>query len=419
MKTDLSSQNNINKTVLPNGLTVVTEAISSYRSVSIGVWIKTGSRYEDYNNMGIVHFIEHMLFKGTKSRSAMEIASSIEDLGGSINAFTGKEETCFYIHILDTHVKEGIEILGDMICNSVIKDNDISMEKQVVLEEIKATKDTPDEYVFDLFQEKVFPDTPMGYHILGNEKSVNNITENQINSYIEKHYNAQNIVVSAAGNINHEEFIEVVINNFKLKRKVDEKNIIKTKPQSGINFIKNESLNQAHLCLGMEGSAFTSKDRFNLIALNSYLGSGLSSKLFQILREELGLVYSIYSFLDFYIDTGIIGFYMGTDKNNIEKAIDSLKNELTKLNEDHLSFKSISNLREQIKGSFLLSLESTFKRMTRLAKNEIYYNRFINSDELISEIDKITAESVCNTAKKYLNTSKLNSVILSPVKLNA
>lgn len=419
MKIDSTLPDNVNKTILENGLTIVTERISAFKSASIGVWIKTGSRYEDKTNIGIVHFIEHMLFKGTKSRSALEIAGSIEDLGGNINAFTGKEETCFYIQVLDSHIRNGIEILGDMICNSVFEKKDIEMEKQVVLEEIKAVKDSPEEYVFDLFQEKIFPNHPLGFPILGNSSNISKISQQKIISFFKRHYKAQNIVISAAGNLNHREIVELTKENFILKTGLDKPHITETKPLTGVNFQEIKSLNQAHICLGTEGCSYSSKDRFNLIALNSYLGNGLSSKLFQVLREELGLVYSIYSFLDFYCDTGMIGFYLGTDLNKIATAIDSLKKELKILHKECLPDKTISNLKEQIKGNFFLSLESTFKRMTRLAKSEIYFNRFIDSKELIDKIDEITAESVCNTAQKYLNTSKLNTVMLSPAKIYA
>lgn len=414
MNSKSNPENLVNKTVLENGLSIVTECISTYRSASIGVWIKTGSRYETRENMGIVHFIEHMLFKGTKSRSALQIASSIEDLGGNINAFTGKEETCFYIQVLDTHITEGMEVLGDMICNSVFRSKDIEMEKQVVLEEIKAVKDTPDEYVFDLFQEKVFPNDPMGYPILGNASNVGNIKKSQIKTFIDKHYTAHNLVISAVGNIEHQKIVDLVEKNFNLNGNPNKPHIINARPKTGINFSKKISLNQAHICIGSEGSSYTCEDRFNLIALHTYLGSGLSSRLFQVLREELGLVYSVFSFLDFYIDTGLIGFYLGTDRSNIELATTRLKKEIAKLETDYLPDKTIFNLKEQIKGNYFLSLESTFKRMTRLAKNEMIYNRFINSEELINRIDEISAESVCKTAKKYLNISNLNSVTLLP-----
>lgn len=411
--------NHINKTILDNGLTVVTEQVSFYKSASIGVWVKTGSRYETRENMGIVHFIEHMLFKGTHSRSAMEIASSIEDLGGSINAFTGKEETCFYIHVLDTHIKEGIEILGDMISNSVFDIKDIKTEKQVVLEEIKAVKDTPDEYVFDLLQEKVFPNDPLGYPILGNSHNVKKISYDQIKEFIMNHYTPQNIVISAAGNLNHHEIVNWVSANFDLVPDIKKPQIIETKMQPGVNFVKYKNLNQAHICIASEGCSYSNEERFNLVALNAFLGNGLSSKLFQVLREELGLVYSVYSFLDFYLDTGMVGFYLGTDQRNIEKAVSCLKNELKKLSDTFLPDHTISNLKEQIKGNLFLSLESTFKRMTRIAKNEIYYNRYISSEELVQKINNISSESVCKAARKFLNTSMLSSVSLSPVQKNA
>ena len=210
----LSSQ--INKTVLENGLTILSENIPAYRSVSVGVWIKTGSRYENASDMGLVHFIEHMLFKGTKNRTALQIAKELEELGGSLNAFTGKEETCFYAHILDSHLKKGIEVLADMVCNSLFDEKDIEMEKQVVLEEINSVKDTPEEYIFDIFQEKVFPNQPLGFPILGENKNVRNIEKDQILAFFKKFYAPDNIVVSAAGKVNHKELVDLVKYNFNL-----------------------------------------------------------------------------------------------------------------------------------------------------------------------------------------------------------
>ena len=195
------------KTILPNGLTILSENIPAYRSVAVGVWIKTGSRYENAADMGLVHFIEHMLFKGTKNRTALQIARELEELGGSINAFTGKEETCFYAHILDSHLNKGIEVLGDMVCNSLFEEKDIEMEKQVVLEEIKAVKDTPEEYIFDIFQEKIFPDQPMGFPILGKNRNVRDIQREQIISFLNTFYKPSNIIVAAAGKVEHQQLV--------------------------------------------------------------------------------------------------------------------------------------------------------------------------------------------------------------------
>lgn len=406
----------IQKTVLENGLVVVSECIPLYKSVSLGVWIKSGSRNESPEDKGIAHFLEHMLFKGTAKRSAAEIAYSLEKLGGSLNAFTGKEETCFHTHTLDSHLEIGIEILADMICNSLFRQNDIKMEKQVVLEEINSVMDTPDEYIFDLFQEKVFPDQPLGYPILGSFKTVKFFSQQKLISFWNSHYKPDNMVIAVAGNVDHKELVDLVKYHFTFSGSAEKTAQMPFKALEKINYSQTEPLNQAHVCIGHTAASYHDINRFDVIALSTYLGGGLSSKLFQVLREELGYVYSVFSFLDFYEDTGIIGFYLGTDKRNKKKAIQSLYNELDNVINHNLALEILTDLREQIKGGFFLALESSYKRMTRLAKNEINYGRFVSSEELILEINKISVDSFRNTAELFLNTENLNIITLTPDK---
>lgn len=409
------------KTILPNGLTILSENLPAYRSVAVGVWIKTGSRYENTNDMGLVHFIEHMLFKGTRSRTALQIARELEELGGSINAFTGKEETCFYAHILDSHLNKGIEVLGDMVCNSLFEEKDIEIEKQVVLEEIKAVKDTPEEYIFDIFQEKIFPDQPMGFPILGKNRNVRNLHREQIISFFKRFYIPSNIVVAAAGKVEHKVLVDLVQNSFNVAPGdgLDEVQPVSAKISTNTHFAIKKRLNQSHVCIGGKAVSYFDQTRFDLIALNTYLGSGLSSVLFQVLREELGYVYSVYSFLDFYRDAGLIGFYLGTDQKNRKYATERLYQELAKLTKRNLDTGQVEMLKEQMKGNFFLSLESTFKRMTRLAKNEIYYGKLISFDELIQFIDRISPNSINKAAQLYLNEKSLNSVIMTAEKIDA
>lgn len=414
--TDIIHSSLINKTVFDNGLTVLSESIPAYRSVSIGIWIKTGSRYEEFSEMGLVHFIEHMLFKGTKTRNALQIAMELEKYGGNLNAFTSKEETCFYAHVLDSHLKKGIEVLADMICNPLFDPNDIKMEKQVVLEEISSVKDTPEEYVFDIFQEKVFPDQSLGFPILGKAKHIHAIKRDQIISFFDKFYKPDNIIVAVAGNVNHNELVDLVGINFNLSGHSSSAELTAAAAQKNIDYSIHKNLNQSHICIGGHTVSYLDEKRFDLIALNTYLGAGLSSVLFQVLREELGYVYSVYSFLDFYRDTGILGFYLGTDQNNREPAIERLYIELKKLVDTKLKPEQVVIIKEQMKGSFFLSLESTFKRMTRLAKNEIYYKKFISYDELIDSIERISTHSIHDAAEHYLIKENLNCVSIIPGK---
>jgi predicted Zn-dependent peptidase len=404
------------KTVLKNGLTIVSEHIPAYRSISIGVWINTGSRAENHQEQGIVHFIEHLLFKGTSQRSALQIAQSLEELGGYLNAFTAKEETCFHVHILDSHLKIAVEVLADMICNSLFLEKDISLEKQVIIEEINSVKDTPDEYIFDVFQEKCFPDQPLGFPILGIPDTVLNLNCEKLKSFYNQHFKPDNMIISVAGNVNHEELVDLVNNNFIFNGKADKKIMAKAEAARNIHFNLEEALNQSHICLGSEAVSYFHEKRYDLVALNTYLGGGLSSRLFQVLREELAYVYSVYSFLDFYKDTGVIGFYLGTDEKNKDKALDKLYEEIKNVVDNKLSTIKVNNLKEQILGGFFLSLESTFKRMTRLAKNELYFGRQISIEELTAAVDNISPESINAAAGQYLDLNTFNSVVISPGK---
>ncbi len=287
-----------NKTVLSNGLTVISEKIESVRSVSVGVWIKTGSRYEEMQNNGIAHFLEHMVFKGTKKRSALKIAQSLESLGGSLNAFTGKEVTCYYAQSLDNHLKQAIDVLSDMLCNSLFQPKEIEKEKMVVIEEIKSVKDTPEDYIFDLFQEKLFPNCPLGSPILGTEVTVSGFNKDMLTSYLNKFYSTKNIIISAAGNVEHDKLVKLVEQYFTLPQTENNLSTAKVNNAAMDSFEIHQQINQAHLCMGNAGISFTSKMRYPLLILNTYLGGGMSSRLFQNLREKNGLAYSVYSFID-------------------------------------------------------------------------------------------------------------------------
>jgi predicted Zn-dependent peptidase len=406
----------IQKTVLDNGLTIISETISSVRSISIGVWVKTGTRYEDKKNNGIAHFLEHMVFKGTEKRSAFKIAQSLEEVGGSINAYTSKELTVYYAHALDSQLNICINVLSDMLCNSLFRDSDIDKEKLVVMEEISAVRDTPDEYIFDLFQEKLFPDQPIGYPILGKHDTVKQFNRNMLTEFWSKYYCPNNIVITAAGNLNHDKLVKLVQKNFQFQN--NGKSISFRPPESAkkVDIEINEPVNQTHICAGLEALSYLAEERYNLIAVNSYLGGGMSSKLFQVIRERHGLAYSVYSFVDFYSDTGMLSIYLGTDKKNQNKALKILFNEIEKLTKKEISPSKVGKIKEQLKGNFLLGLESSNRRMTRLAKNEIYYGRQIGLNELISRIDSILPSTLFEISRKIFTLDNFNIIKLSPAK---
>lgn len=400
------------KSVLKNGLTIISERIESVRSISIGVWVKTGSRFENQKNNGIMHFLEHMIFKGTKKRTPLQIAQRLESLGGNLNAFTSKEITCFYANALDIHLNQTINILSDILCNSIFSEKEINKEKLVVIEEINAIKDTPEEYIFDIFQEKLFPNCSLGRPIIGTEDKIRKFTREDIIDTWRKHFTADRIILSAAGNLDHEKLVKYAEKYFSFPATNGSYQINPIKTARKKKYDIHQAINQAHLCLGGVSIPFTSKKRFPLLVLNTYLGGGMSSKLFQKLREKNGLAYSVYSFTDFFLDVGLFGVYIGTDKNKLTKVQDLLYNELNLVNEKLLSGGILKNLKNQLKGNIVLGLENTSRRMSRLAKNEIYFNEYIGIDELIEQIDAVDSETILNTAKEIIQPDNFVSVIL-------
>lgn len=407
-------QLNVKKTVLENGLTILSERIPGVRSVSIGVWIKAGSRCETTENNGIAHFLEHMVFKGTKKRSAFKIAQSLEELGGNLNAYTSKELTVFYAHCLDTHLAVGINVLADLVCNPLFRDRDIVREKQVVFEEIGSVKDTPDEYIFDLFQEKLFPEQSLGYPILGTVDTVRNFDRQTLVSFWDRYYSPDNMVLSAAGNLDHDKFVRLARRHFSFYKKSYPVRFEPPRAAQKLDLNIREPVSQTHICAGLEGVSYLAEERFPLIAVNSYLGGGMSSRLFQVIREKHGLAYSVYSFIDFFKDTGIFSFYLGTDRKNQDRALDLLMDEVDKITRKPITPAALKKTREFLKGSLLLGLESSYRRMTRLAKNEIYYGRQISMDELIQQVDAITAGAMLDISRKLFRMDRINILRLNP-----
>ncbi|TFH02491.1 MAG: insulinase family protein [Calditrichales bacterium] len=403
------------KTVLDNGVTVLSEKIDTVRSIAVGVWVKIGSRSERPVQNGTAHFLEHMIFKGTKKRSPLKIAQSMESLGGSINAFTGKEVTCYFANALDIHLKNAVEVLSDIVCNSTFPDKEISREKMVILEEIKSVKDTPEDFVFDLFNEKLFPGCSLGRPILGTESIIEAMTRERVFAYWQDHYRNGNIVVSAAGNLDHEELLKYVSKYFHLNSNTVTRYTDKCKRADAQVHVLEQPINQAHICLGGDAIPYTSDERFPLMVLNTYLGGGMSSRLFQQLREKRGLAYSIYSFLDFYSDIGMFGVYIGTDVQKIDLVQNILHEELERLSDTPLTKKTLQTIKNQLKGNLLLGLESTSRRMSRLAKNEIYFGENVTLDQLVSCIDGVEVEDTLEVARQYIQHKNFTTVILKPI----
>lgn len=404
----------VNTTVLPNGLTIISEWVPGVRSVSSGIWVKAGSRLETQQNQGTAHFLEHMVFKGTAKRSAFKIAHSLEEAGGSLNAFTSKEYTVFYAHTLDTYLTKSINVLADLVCNPLLRERDLRNEKQVVTEEIHAVLDTPEDHIFDLFQEKLFPGQALGYPILGTTDSVKGFTRQNIADFWMKHYTPENMVLAVAGNVNHQKLIRLAERYLDCNQAGQAIHFKQPKPAQQVTIDYKEPVNQCHVVTGSENVPYTSERRFAVIALNTYLGSGMSSRLFQQIREKHGLAYSVYSFADFFSDSGMISFYLGTDLKNKDKALDLLYSEIEKLTKDLLKKSVVDHLKNQLKGHLLLGLESTYSRMSRLAKNEIYFQRQCSLEEVSAQIEQLNEIFLLETAQKIFKIKQFNTITILP-----
>jgi predicted Zn-dependent peptidase len=402
------------KTILPNGLTIVSERIPSVRSVSVGIWIKSGSRQENLDSNGVAHFVEHMLFKGTKKRSSREIARSLESVGGYLNAFTGKEQTCFFAEVLDDQLMKAIDVLGDMICQSTFTPKDFQIERAVILDEIDSIEDTPDDFVQDVFLEKLYPNHSLGFPILGSRESISKTTREQVLHFFQEHYTAQNIIISAAGNLMHHQLIELCDRYFRLESCFKEDTSESPFEVGKGEFILHRPVSQAHICLGTTALPYDHHQKYELLILNTILGVGMGSRLFQNIREKHGIAYSIYSFVDFFKDNGLMGIYLGTEKNKREKALQLIEREFAKLKRRAISQKELTRVKSQLKGNLLLGLENTSKRMSRLAKMEIYLQKYYDINQIIVEIDKVNQEGLSDLIHKLFQTEQMLQVSFLP-----
>lgn len=402
----------IKKYTCKNGVRIVLEEMPILRSVAIGIWVKNGSRHESPELNGISHFIEHMLFKGTKTRSAREIAESFDSIGGQVNAFTSKEYTCYYAKVLDTHASYALEVLSDMFFNSVYDERELEKEKNVVLEEIKMYEDTPDDIVHDLLSKAIYANHPLGYPILGTEKTLKSFTDDMLKQYVHHTYTPDNVVISVAGNVS-ESFIEEIENIFgSYEGGKHEEN--KSKPVFNKNWLtRKKDTEQVHLCLGFEGLSVGSEDIYDLIIANNILGGSMSSRLFQEVREQRGLAYSVYSYHSSYEDSGIVAIYGGTGADQLDLLFDTIQQILETFVEEGVTDKELKNTKEQLKGNLMLGLEGTNSRMSRNGKNELLLGKHRTPDEIIELIDAITKEDVNRMAERIF-TKDFSLSLISP-----
>ncbi|HZG61042.1 MAG TPA: pitrilysin family protein [Anoxybacillus sp.] len=392
----------IKKYTCQNGVRIVLEQIPTMRSVAIGVWIGTGSRNENEQNNGISHFLEHMFFKGTKTRSAREIAEAFDSIGGQVNAFTSKEYTCYYAKVLDEHAGFALEMLADMFFNSTFVEEELKKEKNVVLEEIKMYEDTPDDIVHDLLSKACYANHPLGYPILGTEQTLNTFTGDTLREYMAENYTPDKVVISVAGNV-EEGFIDEIekyFGSFEAKQNSRQMAAPVFQPQK---LARKKETEQAHLCIGFNGLPVGHKDIYSLIILNNILGGSMSSRLFQEVREQRGLAYSIFSYHSSYQDGGLLTIYGGTGSNQLDLLFETIQETVQKLKEDGITSKELQNSKEQMKGSLMLSLESTNSRMSRNGKNELLLGRHRSLDEVIECINNVTEDSVNNLAKQIFS----------------
>jgi predicted Zn-dependent peptidase len=403
------------KTVLDNGLRIITETMPYLKSATIGIWTDIGSRNESRENNGFSHFIEHMVFKGTRTRSALDIATALESLGGSLNAFTGRENTCYYARVLDAHLPIAAEILSDLLSNSTFHQQHLRLEKKVVLEEIKDSLDTPSDHVHDLFARATWREHPLGFSILGSLTNIRSIKRDDLLSFFRKNYVTTNTVVAAAGKISHNKLVRQIEKQLKLKSSRRKKPIRFDRPVNhSARSVHSRDIKQSHIVLGWEIVPYNHSDRYPLLILNNIMGGGMSSRMFQVIRENAGLAYSVFSYQDYYKDTGILGIYLGCDPASTANAVNLCLDEVEKIKSGDISDAEFSATKLQLSGNLMLGLESSTNRMNRLARNEIYLGRYISINETIKNIERVKKNDLIRVARMYLNRESASMVILGP-----
>jgi predicted Zn-dependent peptidase len=407
----------VRKTILPSGLKIVTEHISSVKSISVGIWVKTGSRNESEEQAGITHFLEHMLFKGTKSRTAYDIAQSMESVGGYLNAFTSNEYTCYYARCLDSKLETAIDVLSDMVKNSRFPKKELEKEKKVVLEEMKMYRDSPDDVVFEEFSKQVFQNHPIGRPVIGYEETVSAFKRQHLFDYMAERYQPDNLLVAVAGYVDHDDVIELVssaLNQNGTKTTSDQKQQL---PEYEVtqNVIK-KPIEQTHMITGRRALNYDHPDKYLLLLANTVLGGGMSSRLHQNIREKYGYCYSVGPFNQSYIDTGLFGVYVGTDQEYVPHVRELINKEFERIQTEEVGEKELSESKAQLKGKLLLSQENTSNRMTRLAKSELYFNRYVTLDELVENIDAVTQHELLRFSAEFFDPAVFSETLLVPEK---
>ncbi len=405
----------VNKTVLKNGVRVLTKKLPHVRSVSMGVWVNVGSRDEADEENGLSHFIEHMIFKGTRKRTAFDIAKEFDAIGGHTNAFTSMENTCYHAKVIDNHLETMIDILSDIFLNSVFDTLEIEKERPVIFQEIGMVEDNPEEYIHSLSAKNFWGDNPLGRSILGTPENISSFKSASIKDFFKRFYQPDRIVITAAGNLEHERFVDLICPTFE---SIHSGNAFPERftPDSRPNVcIHQKQLEQAHICIGTKGLPLTDPRRYAFSLMNSILGGNMSSRLFQEIRERRGLAYSIYSFISSHVDAGMFGIYVGVDPKKAREAITLIYKEMKQMKDNRLDLSELNGAKEFTKGNLLLSAESVDNQMVRLAQNEIHLGEHQSLKSIMDKIESIQADEITDLATTLFQPETLALTILGPV----
>jgi predicted Zn-dependent peptidase len=406
----------IQKRVLPNGLVVLTETMSHVRSVSVGVWIRNGSRREVREENGLAHFMEHMVFKGTERRSAEAIAREMDSVGGMLDAFTSKEQICFNAKVLDEHLPIAFDVIADLVLRPKFDSEDVKKERQVVLEEIKMDLDNPEYLLHEIFTRGFWPEHPLGRPILGTPETVKKFNRDALRNRFQHWFAPDRLVLSAAGNVTHEQVLELVEREFgDLKASGEPEAHDAPSTRAPIHIESKRDLEQVHVCIGVPSVPLAHERRFAVAVMNNLLGGGMSSRLFQNIREKQGLAYAVFSELTPYSDAGMMTVYAGTAKETVGQVIDLVIKEFRDLKESLVTEEELLRAKNHLKGSLMLSLESTSARMSNLARQELYFRRFYSLDQILAGIESVTREEIQSIAREFFRPEQIAVTALGPL----
>jgi len=411
-----SEKRNIRKKILPNGLVILSERMEHVRSVAVGIWLNSGSRQERPERNGISHFIEHMVFKGTESRSAEEIARSVDSIGGHLDAFTAKECVSFNCVVLDEHLETAFDVLSDLVLHPLFKQEDITRERSVVMEEIKSEEDNPDYLLYEIFSQNFWKGHPIGRPVAGTKQTVGALAKSAIEEQFHLSYRPNNMVIAAAGNVDHARLLDLVAERFQhLKRQKDELPDPVPHTHAHITLRDKPSLEQVQICLGVPSYPLPDERRYACYVLNTLLGGGMSSRLFQNIREKQGLAYSVFSDLTPYRDTGCLLVYAGTSPASTPRVVESVLHEFRDLKENLVRPEELQRAKDHLKGSMVLGMESSGSRMSNLSRQELYFGKFFTLDQMIAKIDAVTAEDIAAITRELFKSELVSLTVLGPL----